>query len=65
MFFSLDDIVMGSRWHGLDADAKANGECGSMPILVTAADTAAEVTVLEDADEDEADATVDACWLAE
>ncbi len=60
MFFSLDEIVMGSRWHGLDADAKANGECGSMPMLVTAADTAAEVAV-EDADEDEADAA-DEWW---
>ncbi len=50
MFFSLDEMVMGSRWHGLDADANANGECGSMPILVTAADTAAEVAV-EDADD--------------
>ena len=41
MFFSFDDIVMGSRWHGLEADAKANGECGSMPMLVTAAEAAA------------------------
>ena len=64
IFFNLDEIVMGSRWHGLDADAKANGECGSMPMLVTAADTAAEVAV-EDADADGADAAVDACWLAE
>ena len=59
MFFSLDEMVMGSRWHGLDADANANGECGSMPILVTAADTAAEVAVEDAEDEDDDDGDVD------
>ncbi len=58
IFFSFDEIVMGSRWHGLDEDAKANGECGSMPMLVTAAEAAAaaaadvEVDGEDDADDD-------------
>lgn len=60
MFFSFDEMAMGSRWHGLDAEAKANGECGSMPMLVTAADAAAaaavDVVVEVDEDEDEEDA---------
>ncbi len=57
IFFSFDEIVMGSRWHGLDADAKANGECGSMPILVTAAEAAAAAAadVEVDGEDDAAD----------
>ncbi len=65
MFFSLDEMVMGSRWHGLDADANANGECGSMPMLVTAAETAAEVAVEDVEDEDDADADDDEWCFAE
>ncbi len=57
IFFSFDEIVMGSRWHGLDADAKANGECGSMPMLVTAAEAAAAAAaeVEVDGEDDAAD----------
>ena len=61
IFLSLDEMVMGSRWHGLDADANANGECGSMPILVTAADTAADVAV-EDADDGDVDDDEEWCF---